>query len=121
MLTAACSGGVEALILPKALDATYIDMQREFSEQTFGPGLRTEGVLDHIAKESVEVRQDPTDLGEWVDLIILSIDGAWRTGASSQDVIDAVHAKLIRNMQRDWPDWRTAPEGKAIEHDRSAE
>ena len=101
------------------IDAAYLERQIEFSTRAFGPGLRTDGVLDHIAKESDEVRADPTDLHEWVDLIMLSIDGAWRTGASPQEIIDAVHAKLAKNEARQWPDWRTAEPGKAIEHIRS--
>ena len=106
---------------PLALDAAYLEWQREFSLRTFGPGPRTDGVLDHITKEIEEVRKDPTDLGEWVDLIILSFDGAQRLGGPVQDIIDAVHAKLSRNEKRTWPDWRTAEPGKAIEHDRSGE
>lgn len=103
------------------IDAAHIAHQREFSLATFGPGLRTDGVLDHIAKESHEVRADPTDLGEWVDIIILAFDGAHRTGADPQAIIDAIKAKQARNESRTWPDWRTAEPGKAIEHDRSAD
>lgn len=103
------------------IDAAYLERAREFSLRTFGPGPRTEGVLDHITKEIEEVRKDPTDLGEWVDIIILGIDGAQRLGTPVQDILDAIHAKQARNEARTWPDWRTAEPGKAIEHDRSAE
>jgi hypothetical protein len=101
------------------IDAAHIERQRTFSIRAFGPGLRTEGVLDHIAKESAEVRQDPTDLGEWVDIIILAFDGAHRTGADPDDIIAAIKQKQARNESRTWPDWRTADPTKAIEHDRS--
>lgn len=30
-------------------------------------------------------------------------------------------AKQERNEARDWPDWRTVPEGQAIEHIRTGE
>lgn len=106
---------------PFSITAEHIERQREFSLRTYGPGLRTEGVLDHIAKESKEVRQDPTDVGEWVDIIILGIDGAQRTGADAQEILDALLAKQVRNEGRTWPDWRTAEPGKAIEHDRTGE
>jgi hypothetical protein len=102
-----------------AITAAHIERQREFSIRTYGPGLRTEGVLDHIAKELDEIRQDPTDIGEWVDVIILALDGAQRTGAAPQAILDAVQAKQVRNEGRTWPDWRTAAPGKAIEHDRT--
>ena len=107
--------------VPAVIDADYVRVQREFSRRTFGPGLRTEGIIDHMTKEFDEIRSEPEALEEWVDQIILSFDGAWRTGAAPQEIIDAVHAKLTKNMLRKWPDWRTAPEGKAIEHDRSEE
>jgi hypothetical protein len=97
----------------------YIARQREFSMRTFGPGPRTGGVLDHISKESEEIRSDPLNLDEWADMIILAIDGAWRTGASPIAIIDAVKAKLTRNEARVWPDWRQGSPDKAIEHDRS--
>lgn len=102
-----------------AIDAAHIDRQRAFSEATYGPGRRTEGVVDHIRKELVEVLEDPDDLKEWVDVIILGLDGAWRTGATSQEIIDAIKAKQAKNEARTWPDWRTANRGQAIEHVRT--
>ena len=100
----------------QTIDSWHLDRQREFSEKTFGPGLRTNGVVDHIRKELVEILEDPTDLKEWVDVIILAFDGAWRTGAGSQEIIDAIVAKQTKNEQRTWPDWRTSDPDKAIEH-----
>jgi len=101
------------------IDANHIDRQRAFSAATFGPGMRTKGVLDHIRKEMKEIEVSPSDLDEWVDVIILGIDGAWRAGHKPQEIIDAIVSKQTRNEARTWPDWRTAPEGQAIEHDRS--
>ena len=103
------------------IDAAHLAHQREWSERTFGPGQRTLGVLDHIGKELDEVRADPTDLGEWVDIIILAFDGAWRHGWEPQQIIDAIKAKQIKNEGRTWPDWRTMSADQAIEHDRSGE
>lgn len=103
----------------ESIDAAHIERQRTWSRKNFGPGPRTEGIVDHIRKELGEVLDDPHDLGEWVDLIILAVDGAWRAGHEPQAIIRAVKAKQARNEVRVWPDWRTAPEGQAIEHDRS--
>lgn len=100
------------------IDAAHIDRQRTFSEITFGPGRRTDGIVDHIRKELGEIQADPGDLEEWVDVVILALDGAWRTGASSQAIIDAIKAKQEKNERRGWPDWRTADPNKAIEHVR---
>lgn len=102
-----------------AIDAAHLERQRKFSASTFGPGQRTDGVLDHIGKELDEIRDDPCDVSEWVDVIILAFDGAWRAGWEPQQIIDAIIAKQERNERRTWPDWRTADPGKAIEHLRS--
>jgi hypothetical protein len=98
---------------------SHLQRQREFSERTFGPGARTAGVIDHIRKECDEVAAKPDDLSEWIDIIILALDGAWRSGASPQQIIDALVAKQDKNEARKWPDWRTMSPDKAIEHDRS--
>jgi hypothetical protein len=104
-----------------ALDADHFARQIAFSERTFGPGPRTAPILDHIRKELDEVAENPADLGEWVDVMILAADGAWRAGHQPQAIIDAVIGKQARNEARTWPDWRTAEPGKAIEHDRADE
>lgn len=98
--------------------AEYVRQQREFSYNTFGPGPRTEGVLEHISKEVEEVRNDPRDIKEWVDIAILAIDGAWRAGWSPEAIEEAFFSKLETNKNREWPDWRNAPKNKAIEHIR---
>lgn len=102
----------------------HLRRQMAFSAHTYGPGDRTAGVCDHIRKELREVQDDaaagkPT-LGEWVDVIILGFDGAWRSGATPEQIVAAIVAKQTKNEGRKWPDWRTAEPGKAIEHDRSA-
>lgn len=99
-----------------SIDATHIDTQRAWSEQTFGPGPRTKGVIDHIKKELKEIEEDPSDVLEWIDVIILALDGAWRTGLGSQEILDALLAKQEKNYRRVWPDWRTMSPDQAIEH-----
>lgn len=105
------------------LDYAYILRQRAFSEKTFGPGPRTQGVVDHIRKELKEIEDSGGhDLEEWGDVIILALDGAWREaveqGLHEDAIFKVVHDKLAKNMTREWPDWRTAEPGKAIEHIR---
>lgn len=96
----------------------HLHRQREFSEHTFGPGARTAGVIDHIRKELNEIEAKPDDVSEWVDVILLALDGAWRAGFSPEQIAQAIAAKQERNESRKWPDWRTAEPGKAIEHVR---
>lgn len=103
----------------QGLTAESIDATRAWSDETFGPGARTKGVIDHIRKELIEVEEDPTDIKEWADVVILAIDGATRAGASGADLIQEIEAKWAKNKGRVWPDWRTSDPDKAIEHDRS--
>lgn len=96
----------------------HLERQSTWSRETFGPGHRSKGVVDHIRKELVEIEAEPLDLTEWVDVVILALDGAWRTGATPLEIAEAIEAKQSRNENREWPDWRSASEDQAIEHVR---
>lgn len=97
----------------------HLRRQRLWSEATFGPGARTKGVVEHIRKELKEIEAAPDDISEWIDVVILALDGAWRAGASPENIVLALSNKQTRNEGRTWPDWRTRSENEAIEHDRS--
>lgn len=94
----------------------FVYEQRRFSTQAFGPGPRTMGITKHIEKEIAEIRAAPTDLMEWVDVILLAIDGAWRAGHTSQNIERAMRNKLEINKARTWPDWRSTSEDEPIQH-----
>ncbi|UKD15433.1 DUF550 domain-containing protein [Burkholderia aenigmatica] len=94
----------------------FLRRQRAFSARTFGPGRLTARVCDHIRKELAEVEAAPDDLREWVDVILLGLDGAWRTGATPEQITAALAAKLTTNEGRTWPDWRASDPDRAIEH-----
>lgn len=96
----------------------HLRRQSAWSEKTFGPGSRVAGLIDHIGKELDEIRKAPADLSEWIDVVILALDGAWRSGHTPEQIVAALVAKQAKNEARTWPDWRTVPEGKAIEHVR---
>lgn len=101
---------------------SHLYRQMAFSERTFGPGQRLQGVVDHITKELIEVQDAAAAglpvLGEWVDVIILALDAARRSGATPEEIVAAIVAKQTKNEGRTWPDWRTADPNKAIEHVR---
>ena len=109
---------------------THLCRQISWSRHTFGPDVRP-GVVDHIRKELKEIEaSDYLDLEEWIDVVILGLDGAWRslegtayTGdlAKADAIISMLALKQQKNEHRVWPDWRTADRSKAIEHDRSTE
>lgn len=100
----------------EAIDVAHLEQQRAWSRATFGSGPRTLGVLEHIRKELAEIEAAPADVEEWVDVIILALDGAWRAGWEPQQIIDAIKAKQAKNEARTWPDWRTMSEDQPIEH-----
>ncbi len=99
-----------------AIDVNHLERQIAWSLSTFGPGLRTKGVIDHIRKELTEIEANPSDIFEWVDVIILAFDGAWRAGWKPQEILQAIKDKQAKNEKRSWPDWRTKSEDEAIEH-----
>lgn len=126
-LCAICARTPDAHVQPAAaagpqteavIDAAHIERQRAWSERTFGPGPRTRGVMDHIRRELVEIELEPLSLVEWIDVVILALDGAWRAGHEPQQIIDAILAKQATNEARAWPDWSTASPDRAIEHIR---
>lgn len=98
----------------------HLERQKKFSLDTFGPGGRTEGVINHIKKELEEIQEDPSDLEEWIDVVLLALDGAWRTGATPEQIAKQIHDKQLKNEGRSWPDWRTLRENAPIEHIRNS-
>jgi hypothetical protein len=98
-----------------------LERQKAWSEHTFGPGDRTKGVCAHLRKEVDEAEADPRAAGEWADIIILAMDGAWRCGITGAQLAEAVKAKQDKNARRLWPDWRTASPDAPIEHVRGHE
>lgn len=122
---------ITQLVLTRPFDfAAHLARQREFSMKTFGPGARTKGVVDHIRKELREVLDSVgqvTQLEEWIDCVILALDGAWRCGTQDDGstcvtpemIIQAIVSKQAKNERRVWPDYRTVEPNKAIEHVRS--
>lgn len=104
--------------------------QMAFSRATFGPGDRRQGVVDHIRKELLEVLAEDLPDGaakEWVDVVILALDGltrCLRADGMDPDAVARTTCMMIRHKQarnegRDWPDWRTADPTRAIEHVRT--
>lgn len=48
----------------------FIEVARRFSETTFGPGRRTIGISNHIRKELEEIKREPNNTEEWIDVIL---------------------------------------------------
>lgn len=88
----------------------YIERHRVWSLNTFGTGRKTEGIVKHIAKELDEIRAEPTNLEEWVDVMILALDGAWRAGYSAEEILNVLIYKQQINFNRQWPEISTEDE-----------
>ena len=105
----------------KKFTAKFIDELYEWSKQAYGPGMRTEGICKHIEKELAEVRKDPTDPEEWVDIILLALNGIQRLDIGGEKILDWFFMKVDKNVARKWPDWRTMDENVPIEHKKDEE
>lgn len=97
----------------------YVMEHKIWSHETFGEGNHTEGLLQHIEKEVKEIRKLPSDLLEWMDIIILAFDGAWREGYTPEQIVSALIEKQNINKQREWP--KITDPSQPTEHFRKEE
>lgn len=81
----------------------YLRRQRAWSMRTFGSGPRTGGITKHIEKELEEIRQAPNDPDEWLDIVILALDGAWRAGYTPEYLVQRLVDLQNRNLARTYP------------------
>jgi len=95
----------------------YIERHREWSMATFGDGVSTIRLITHITKELHEIEAAPYDLEEWIDVIILAIDGACRIGCTPYQIANALQVKQDKNKTRRYV-VPTDPNQPA-EHDRT--
>ncbi len=70
----------------------------------------------HVLEDGTEI--DMTAVAEQLDANLSSLGTSFSTVG---DLLAAIEAKQSKNEGRRWPDWRTAPADRAIEHDRSDE
>ena len=80
----------------------FLTNKNKWSLETFGEGQRAEGICKHIESELEEIRETPEDLMEWIDVILLAFDGAFRAGYDAQEVVDALVEKQFINTKRKW-------------------
>jgi hypothetical protein len=114
-----CEAAEAALKNDGAL-AFFFNQRSKWSEETFGPGDRYDRVVKHIRKELKEIEAKPDDLEEWVDVVLLAMDGAWRSAkATGEGFVAKLHEKQQVNLTRKWPDWRTLAPGQVAEHVRA--
>jgi len=81
----------------------YLKDQIFWSRKTFGEGKRTLGIIKHIQKELKEIEENPEDLSEWIDVIILALDGYWRHGGDYKQIMSRLKRKQFENFKREYP------------------
>lgn len=81
--------------------AEYMAHASVWSHRTFGPGPRTLGVVAHIRKEIAEIEDEPADLSEWADLVILALDGCWRAMIDWANPHDVPSARTWHEVEDD--------------------
>lgn len=81
----------------------FVARHAEWTETTFGPGLRTKGITNHIRKELIEIENEPTKLEEWIDVLLLALDGARRTGATGTQIMQELERKHLIVKSRIYP------------------
>lgn len=93
-----------------------IARQKTWALKTFGPGDHSQGLLKHIKKEVIEIMEDPSETEEWIDIIILAMEGAWRSGATPEEIAQLFGLKMSKNERRNWPAVENIDADIPIEH-----
>lgn len=87
---------------PRVIDKYFIDDKYKWSCKTFGSAKRVRGLVKHIRSELKEVLAKPSDIYEWVDIVLLALDGMSRQGFSGEEIIAAIIDKQDINTKRTW-------------------
>ena len=95
---------------------THLAYVCQSSEKTFGPGQRTKRLINDIISELLEIERGPSDLMEWLDIVILGFDGALRSGHTPAEIVNELVLKQLISESRVWPGRRSFTRGQAIEH-----
>lgn len=93
----------------------FVNLKGDWCRRIFGPGLRTKGICEHIRKELLEIEREPESLEEWIDVIFLALDGAYRVNPSGDAIAAMMEHKLKKIQARQWPALGQS-EDKPIEH-----
>ena len=93
-----------------------LQAQFDWQTATFGPATSDSvlGVIDHLEEEIEEVKKEPKDLEEWIDIIILATGGANRAGYSPQEIMEMWVYKNAKNKARKWPPLSEQTKGKKV-------
>jgi len=96
-----------------------VNRQRTWSTTQFGESVDLPRILNHITEATGDVEKEPARLHNWIDIVLLAMDGAWRAGHSPKEVVQAIQDVQVRNIMRDWQNPGDLPIGEPIKHIRS--
>lgn len=109
--------------VPFAIDfatkfSILVEEQSQWSQETFGNDQERGpiGPLKHLEKEAKEAQDNPTDIMEHADCLLLVLDASRRAGFSPVQLIEAALQKMEINKAREWP--KDTPKDTAVEHVR---
>ena len=85
-----------------------------WSDRQFGKFDRRPSSLRHLIREVNEIIEEPDDVEEYADALILLIDAARMAGIPADDLLDRCFEKLEVNKKRKW---KPADEEGVYEHD----
>lgn len=116
---APCAAEVQRRLLESETFDLVWQREQEFSDRAFGtPSERGSlGPLKHLAKEAQEALDNPSDVTEYADCLMLVIDAARRQGFTKEQLLAAVLAKIATCEQREWPR-SDGDANEAVEHRR---
>ena len=92
---------------------TREDPERPMDKCTCGLREQVEQVL---ALAEAEIEADPLDLEEWIDVVMLAVDGYCRAGGDPREFFDRLQAKHAKNLAREWPE--NTSQDEPVEHIR---
>lgn len=92
--------------------------QADWSQSTFGSDQERGplGPLKHLEKEAKEAQDNPSDIMEHADCLLLVLDASRRAGFKPMQLVEAAMRKMEINKDREWP--KDTPKDTAVEHVR---
>jgi hypothetical protein len=72
-----------------------------FQHERF-PTQTVDSKLHHLGRELKELQDNPADLHEWADVVILLLGAAGCRGLMADDLIQSAHDKMDINEKRQW-------------------
>lgn len=77
------------------------EIRAKWAAKTF-PRANLDGVLNHLKREIQEFEEDPSDISELADMLMLVMDAGRLSGHSADDILKAFSKKHIDNTKRKW-------------------